>query len=119
MKEPDYTMKIMGTASGLTVRDDQDHHRHWSENGQKKSTTFKYHEPFYLHFNYRHIVDDHNNLRHAVPSVEETWVTIRWALCVLQFLMAVTEVNMYLCMRFWDGNENSFGVQKSNGMGTY
>jgi len=51
MKEPDYTMKIMGTASGLTVSDDQDHHCHWSENGQKKSTTFKYHEPFFLHFN--------------------------------------------------------------------
>jgi len=34
MKEPDYTMKIMGTVSGLTVSDDQDHHRHWSENGQ-------------------------------------------------------------------------------------
>jgi hypothetical protein len=63
-------MKIMATVSGLTVCDDQDHYHHWSENGQKKLTTFKYHEPFYLHFNYR--VDDHNNLWYAVPSVEET-----------------------------------------------
>jgi hypothetical protein len=83
MKEPDYTMKIMGTTSGLTVSDDHDHHRHWSENGQKKLTTFKYHEMFCLHFNYCHIIDDHNNLRHALPSVEETWVTTCWVLRVL------------------------------------
>ena len=83
-------MKIMGTVNGLTVSDDQDHHPHGSKNGQKKSTTFKYHEPFYLHFNHRHIVDDHNNLRHDVPNVEETWLTIYWDLHVLQFLMAVT-----------------------------
>lgn len=108
MKEPDYTIEILETASGLTNSDDQNHHHHGSENGQKKSTSFKYHEPFYLHFNYRHIIDDHNNLRHAVPSVEETWVTTCWALCVLQFLMAIMDINMYLCMRcfVWDENEN-------------
>jgi hypothetical protein len=62
---------------------------------------------FSLHFTYRHVVDDHNNLCYAVRIIEETWVTTRWALRALQFLLAVTEVNMYLCMRYfvWDGNE--------------
>eukprot|EP00804_Cyclotella_cryptica_P029088 CCRYP_005269-RA/>CCRYP_005269-RA protein AED:0.29 eAED:0.29 QI:0/-1/0/1/-1/0/1/0/216 len=107
MKEPDYTMKIMGTASGLFVTDDKAHTRKWTEDGITKTASFPYREPFSLHFTYRHVVDDHNNLRHAVPSIEETWVTTRWALRVLQFLLAVTEVNMYLCMRYfvWDGNE--------------
>ena len=81
--------------------------REWSEN----VTTFEYHEPFYLHFNYHHIVDDHNNLWHNVPSVKETWVTNRWALCVLQFLMAVTEAPLHaiLCLG-WELKDDSFGV---------
>lgn len=58
-------------------------------------------EPFSLHFQYRHAVDDHNNLRHAVPSIEETWVTTRWALRVFQFVLAVTEVNIFLALRFF------------------
>jgi hypothetical protein len=85
MKEPDYTMKIMGTASGLFVADDRTHTRKWTENGITKTMSFPYHEPFSLHFTYRHVVDDHNNLRHAVPSIEETWVTTRWALRVCSF----------------------------------
>ena len=107
MKEPDYTMKIMGTASGLFVVDDKAHTRKWTENGITNTMSFPYHEPFSLHFTYRHVVDDHNNLRHAVPSIEETWVTTHWALRVLQFLLVVTELNVYLCMRYfvWDGNE--------------
>lgn len=107
MKEPEYTMKIMGTASGLLFADDREHRRTWTEGGETKTATFQYAEPFYLHFKYRHAVDDHNNLRHAVPSLEETWVTTRWVLRVFQFLLAVTEVNMYLAHRFfvWDGTE--------------
>jgi hypothetical protein len=96
MREPDYTMKIMGTASGLFSVDDRLHTRTWKEAGETKTASFHYPEPFFLHFKYRHAVDDHNNLRHAVPSIEETWITTRWVLRVFQFLLAVTEVNMYL-----------------------
>ena len=107
MREPDYTMKIMGTASGLFPVDDRVHSRTWKEAGETKTASFNYTEPFFLHFKYRHAVDDHNTLPHAVPSIEETWVTTRWALRCFQFLFAVTEVNMYLAFRFfvWDGNE--------------
>lgn len=107
MKEPDYTMKIMGTASGLFSTDDNVHRRTWNEGGEAHTANFTYAEPFYLHFKYRHAVDDHNNLRHATPSIEETWVTTRWALRVFQFVLAVTEVNIFLAMRFfvWGGDE--------------
>lgn len=42
IKEPDYNMKILGTASGLRVSNNQEHHCHWSENGHKYLVTFKY-----------------------------------------------------------------------------
>ena len=31
---------------------------------------FRYEESFANHYKYRHCVDDHNNLRHSVPSIE-------------------------------------------------
>jgi hypothetical protein len=31
-----------------------------------------------------------------VPSIEETWIMKRWALRVFQFMLAVSEVNIYL-----------------------
>eukprot|EP00804_Cyclotella_cryptica_P019867 CCRYP_017044-RA/>CCRYP_017044-RA protein AED:0.24 eAED:0.24 QI:0/-1/0/1/-1/0/1/0/190 len=107
MREPDYTMKIMGTASGLFSVDGRLHTRTWKEASETKTASFHYPEPFFLHFKYRLTVDDHNNLRHAVPSIEETWITTRWVLRCFQNLLAVTEVNMYLAFQFivWDGNE--------------
>jgi hypothetical protein len=106
MKEPDCTMKIMGTASGLFATDDKVHRHVYREGGEQRTTEFLYMEPFSLHFQYRHDVDDHNNLCHAVPSIEETWVTTRWALRVFEFVLAVTEVNIFLALRFfvWGGD---------------
>jgi hypothetical protein len=53
------------------------------------------------------VVGDHNNLEHVVPSIEETWVTTHWALHEFQFIMAVTEVNIFLVMHFfvWSRDE--------------
>ena len=33
---------------------------------------FKYKMPFDSNFRYRHVVDDQNNLSHALPSIEDT-----------------------------------------------
>lgn len=63
--------------------------------------TFQYTLPYDWHFRYRHAVDDHNNLRHATPSLEATWVTHRWEIRVFTFLLAITEVNAYLTVKFW------------------
>eukprot|EP00804_Cyclotella_cryptica_P012921 CCRYP_002279-RA/>CCRYP_002279-RA protein AED:0.21 eAED:-0.11 QI:0/-1/0/1/-1/0/1/0/175 len=107
MKKPTYTMKIMGTASGLFAMDDKVHCRVYREGGEQCTTEFLYMEPFSLHFQYLHSVDDHNNLRHGVPSIEETRVTTRWALRVFQFILVVTEVNIFLALCFfvWGGDE--------------
>ena len=97
MKEPDYCMKLMSTYGGLTtLPEEPDVTR--VENGEKK--IFKYTKNFSFHFRYRHMVDDHNNLRHSTPSFEDTWKTNRWENRVFAFLLAITEVNIYLYLRW-------------------
>ena len=88
--------------------DDREHTWVWTEGGRQKMTCFKYAVPFTLHFNYRHAVDNHNNLRHQVPSIEETWQTIHWACRVFAFLIAMTEINVYLTMRTFVWKEEEF-----------
>ena len=97
MKEPDYVMKLMATYGSLTYHDDEKENVRIVNNETHK---FKYKKPFSDHFKYRHSVDDHNNLRHSSPSLEETWVTFRWVNRVFAFLLAVTEVNLYLYLRY-------------------
>jgi hypothetical protein len=104
MKEPDYTMKMMATSGSLMADDScRTTSRRWVENGTEKTKEFSYTLPFDHHFRYRHAVDDHNNLRHSLPSWEDTWVTQRWELRVLAFVIAVCEVNAYLAIRFTEG----------------
>ena len=62
---------------------------------------FKYTCPYDWHFWYRHAVDDHNNLRHATPAVEESWITKRWECRVFSFLLAVSEINAFLALRYF------------------
>ena len=65
------------------------------------SRRFHYTCPFDWHFWYCHAVDDHNNLRHSLPSIEDNWVTWRWETRVFTFLFAITEVNAFLCLRYF------------------
>jgi hypothetical protein len=66
---------------------------------------FEYIEPIANHFDYRHCVDDNNHLRHMRPSIEEIWKTHRWVLRVLAFFLAVSEVNAFLCFRYFVWNK--------------
>ena len=78
MKEPEYVMKIMSTCGGLTVNDGQrESKRVVKKNGENETIRFKYTAPFSNHFDYRHVIDDHNNIRHMYPSIEEIWKTQR------------------------------------------
>ncbi len=88
--------KLMGTGMAFAYPDDRMHSRQLDDGTTKQ---FKYPEPYYLHFKYRHLIDDHNNIHHEVPSIEGTLKTQRWAIPVFQFVLAVAEVNMYLTMR--------------------
>jgi hypothetical protein len=97
-KEEDYVMKIMATYGSNCP------HMRWQRvkarrtivNGTKVEAN---------HFYYRHCVNNNNHLRHMRPSIEETWKTRRWVLCVLAFFLSVLEVNVFLCYRYFVWNE--------------
>ena len=102
MKEPDYVMRMMATGGALLADDTcKEVTRTWKEGGIEKSKKFSYTKPIDWHFKYRHAVDDHNNLRHALPSIEDSWRTVRWENRVFSFLLAVCEINAYLFLRYF------------------
>ena len=98
MKEPDYVMKIMAT--GGVLEEDDSCKETFCGSGNAR-TRFKYKKPFDWHFCYLHTVDDHNNLCHALPSLDNTWVTQRWEIRVFAFLLRITEVNTYLACKYF------------------
>lgn len=73
-----------------------------------ETKTFRYTEPYSNHYKFRHAVDDHNNHRHSDISLEETWVTHHWENRVFAFLLAITEVNLFLLYRYfiWKEGDN-------------
>ena len=96
--------KIMATGSGLFYNDDKVHSRAL-EDGERVPVSYP--EPFELHYKFRHLIDNHNNKPHAVPSIEGTLRTQRWAMRVFQYCIATSEVNMFLGQKHfvWDGKE--------------
>ena len=71
---------------------------------------FKYKLPFDWHFCSHHAVEDHNNLRNALPSIEDTWMIDRWECQVFAFILAISELNAFLiihyfvyCGLIWEG----------------
>ena len=107
MKEPDYIMRMMATGGPLTATPKC---KHTTRRVENSTVAFQYTCPYDWHFRYRHAVDDHNNLRHGLPSLEDTWVTVRWPVRVFTFLLALTETNLYLALRFFV----YVGAQKKN-----
>ena len=94
MRDVDYTMRLMTTYGQLMPTAEAEDKRRTLQDGSV--ATFKYTEPFNNHYLYRHAVDDHNNLRHAGISIEETWLTHRWENRVFAFILLITEVNIFL-----------------------
>jgi len=66
---------------------------------------FRYPKPFELHYKFRHLIDNHNNKRHAVPSIEWSLKTHHWAMRCFQYLLATLETILYLAMKHfaWGG----------------
>ena len=95
-------MKIMATGG---VLEEDDTCRETFHGSGDARTSFKYKKPFDWHFRYCHAVDDHNNLRHGLPSLEDTWVTQRWEIKVFAFILTITELNTYLVCKYfvWPG----------------
>ena len=112
MKESDYSMKLMATYGDLVVDTNGDETRRIyidTKTNNLVDKKFHYTSTFSNHFHFRHAVDDHNNLRHSSPALEETWITHRWENRVFCFLLALTEVNAYLCMRYFVWNRSGTG----------
>ena len=118
MKEPDYIMKLMSSYSSLLPKEHYPSNRRVFQDPKDPSKTveasFQYTEPFQNHFLYRHAVDDHNNLRHAVPSIEGTWTTHYWPNRVFSFLLAVTEVNAFLATKYFLWDQGGSSSSKKN-----
>ena len=73
MKEPNCVMKIIDTCGHLLADDTCKYTVIiWKENGEDVVKKFKYELPYNLHYRYNHAVDNHNNLRHTLPSIEDT-----------------------------------------------
>jgi Transposase IS4 len=108
LKEEDYSMKLMATYGARTEVDGGATQRSittWS--GEKATVTFKYMEPFFNHFKYRHQVDDHNNMRHSPISLEESLSTKDWKIRVFSFILAIVEVNARLAFCRWISTNKS------------
>ena len=71
---------------------------------------FKYKLLFDWNFSYGHVIDYHTNLRHALTSIEDTWMIDLWECWVFAFILAISEVNAFLillcfvyCGLCWEG----------------
>ena len=73
--------------------------RIWKENREDLVKKFKYKMLFDWHFCYRHAVDDHNKLRHELPSIEDTWVIDQWECWIFAFILDISEGNAFLILR--------------------
>ena len=108
MKEPDYVMRMMATGGPQGETDKcQETKRRCTEGDWDVERKFRYTCPYDWHFRYRHAVDDHNNLRHATPAVEDSWLTHRWECRVFSFLLALSEINAFLALRYFVFGNNT------------
>ena len=91
MKELDYIMMLMSTY-GTTLRMGVMKRWHYTVEGVKEVVDFQYPEIVHNHYKFYDMID--NSFQMHPISMEETWMTMRWANCVFCFLLAITIVNI-------------------------
>ena len=102
MKEPDYVMKIMSMGGPLTALYSCKVAIHWREDvGIEVVHWFRYACHFDFHFRFHHKVDDHSNLYHGLPSIEDSWNMMSLEIRVFLFVLAITKVNAFLALRYF------------------
>ena len=62
---------------------------------------FKYKLPFYWNFCYRHVIDDHNNLNHALIKIGDTWVTYKCECQVFAFILVISEGDTFFILGYF------------------
>ncbi len=66
-------MKMMATGGPLLANEScGEQKRRWTEGGVKTVRTFRFPCPYDWHYKFRHTIDDHNNLCHALSLIEHT-----------------------------------------------
>ena len=93
MKKPDYIMVLMSTY-GTTLRMGVTKRQHYTVEGVKRVVEFQYPEIVHNHYKFCDMIDNHNSFWMHPISMEETWMTMRWANCMFCFLLTVTIVNI-------------------------
>ena len=63
---------------------------------------FNYKLPFDWYFCYRYAVDDHNNLRHTLPSIEDTLVFLQNKSTLIKTNMVVIFCSLQLVLKHFD-----------------
>ncbi len=96
MKESDYIVKTIGTGGALVIGGCKEALRKCTDGNKLHSKKFTYTKPFHWHFHYQHIISDHNNLHHSLPSLEDNWRTDWQPAIIFTFLLLVSEVHFYL-----------------------
>jgi hypothetical protein len=83
-KKPSYVMKLMATGGPLISNHScKMQKQKWTEGGVEMMRMFQFLLPYNWHYKYCHTVNDHNNLRHSLPSIEHTITTTLGDACVL------------------------------------
>ena len=62
--------------------------------GGQKSCRVPISKIVHNHYKFRDMIDNHNSFRMHPISMEETWMTMRWANHVFCFLLTITIVNI-------------------------
>ena len=74
MKEPDYTMMLMGTY-GTLAKQGEEKTRNFMDGGSKVVKKFKYPEVVYNPYQFWDVINNNNSMRMSPILMEETWMT--------------------------------------------
>ena len=111
LQEPSYTSMMMSTYGSIG---ETDYEAKRFIEGTKEEIHFRLNDVFANHFKYRHAVDDHNHLRHQIPSIEDTWATHFWPNRQFAFLLAISEVNAYKAFEYFVWKNKNFDKFSKN-----
>ncbi len=101
LKEPSYCSMIMSTYGSLAMTDYEASRFIAAAGNDGTNVSFHLNDVFSNHFLYRHMVDDHNHLRHEIPAIEDTWKTTYWPNRQFAFILGISEVNSYKAFEYF------------------
>jgi Transposase IS4 len=103
MQDVGYVTMFMSTY-GTLEKKGKEARRFVMTRGTTEKKEFQYPEVIANHYKYRGLVDSHNAKRHAPISLETTWATKSWIHRVFAFLLAITEVNVFLAWKYFNND---------------